>query len=365
MAHSLYGLVQIQHLIASYEKDSNDIMHMIAECARQVANATGIGIAPLEGGQLICRARVGTAPTSIPNLPSVLTPCDNRNPRTAILRVENAETDSRIDADISRQLGANALLMLPIYQAHTLSGVLAVLFSEPHIFLDREVRTYQLMARLLAESMSPQVEQKNESKTATQATVPQAILRMTSEMREGPRPQFLREPERKTQTAGTCEAPQASLRNRSNWSLLRAATSMRQVLRSSSVNKLYGRLPTVPIVILLIAVCGWIAYHHNPLPGSHSAMPGESPAEAQVPKSLTTKKQPKVHTGTGHDSSKSAFKRKRVGENEVDYVADDVTIRQFGPASPLKEHRTRNKPVGTMQKSERDGALARPLEKSR
>ena len=157
-AHSLYRLIQIQRLIASHEKDSNDIMHMIAECARDVAHATGIGIALLEGGQLICRAGVGTAAASIHNLTAVLTPCDNRHPRTEILRVENAETDSRIEADICRQLGASALLMLPIYQGHTLAGVLAVLFAEPHIFPDREVRTYQLMASLVGESLSPQVE---------------------------------------------------------------------------------------------------------------------------------------------------------------------------------------------------------------
>jgi hypothetical protein len=343
-AHSLYRLIQIQRLIASHEKDSNDIMHMIAECARDVAHATGIGIALLEGGQLICRAGVVTAAASIHNLTAVLTPCDNRHPRTEILRIENAETDSRIEADICRQLGASALLMLPIYQGHTLAGVLAVLFAEPHTFPDREVRTYQLMASLVGESLSPQVEEKVEYKqTATQSTVPQAILRMTSEMRKGPRPQFHREPERRTETLGPCEAPAASVRDWSSWSLLRARTLMRQVFKRPSLNKLYWKLEVVPIVIVLIAVCGWIAYGHRPSPVSDPAIPRAIPAKLQLPPSPTIEKPPKIQREGKHNARKSAFKRKRIGQNEIDYVTDDVTIRQFGPISAPKEPRGRSK----------------------
>ena len=62
--------------------------------------------------------------------------------RARILRVENAQTDTRIEAAICRQFGAHSLLILAIYQARALAGVLEVLFSEAHTFQDREVRTY-------------------------------------------------------------------------------------------------------------------------------------------------------------------------------------------------------------------------------
>ena len=39
-----------------------------------------------------------------------------------ILRVENAQTDTRIEADICRQFGASALLILPIYHDRVLAG---------------------------------------------------------------------------------------------------------------------------------------------------------------------------------------------------------------------------------------------------
>jgi hypothetical protein len=130
----------------------------------------------------------------------------------------HSESDSRVEADICRQLEASALLMLPIYQGHTLAGVFAVLFAEPHTFPNREVGAYQLMTSLVAESISPQVEKRIEYKQpATQSTVSHAILRMTSEMRKGSRPQFRREPQRLTETAGASEVPAVSARHWSSW----------------------------------------------------------------------------------------------------------------------------------------------------
>ena len=342
-AHSLYGLIRIQHLIANHQNDPDDIMQMIAERVRDVAHATGIGIALLEGERLVYRAGVGMAAAGMDkNLTAVLGASADGHPRTEILRVENAETDSRIEADICRQFEASALLMLPIYQGRISAGVLTVLFTEPHTFRDREVRTYQLMARLIGESTSYQVEEKVEYKrTARQSTVSQAILRMTAEMQRVSPSQTVREPERRTGIVGA--SPAAAVRDWSScWNLLRAGPPLRQVFRRGSLNKLYWKLGSVPIVIALLAVCGWIGYRHRPLPVSDSAIPRGSPAELQVPPRLTSEQQPKVQRGAGNTPPKFAFKRKRIGENEVDYVTDDVTIRQFGPTLALKARRSRN-----------------------
>jgi len=366
-AHSLYGLIRIQHLIANHENDSNDIMQMIAERAGEVAHAAGIGIALLEGERLVYRAGVGMAAAKMDkNVTAVLSASADGHPRTEILRVENAETDSRIEADICRQFEASALLMLPIYQGRISAGVLTVLFTEPHIFRDREVRTYQLMARLVGESTSHQVEEKVEYKrTATQSTVSQAIFRMTAEMQRVSPSQTVTEPERRTGIVGASPAA-AVLDWSSCWNLLRAGPPMRQVFRRASLNKLYWKLGSVPILIALLAVCGWIGYRHRPLPVSDSAIPRVSPGELPMPPSLTPEHQPKLQQGARSNPSKSAFKRKRIGENEVDYVTDDVTIRQFGPTLAVKARRARNEQAAVGSDiSERATRLDHQPDKSR
>jgi hypothetical protein len=344
-AHTLYGLVQIQALIANPEKDADQIMHIIAESARDVAHATWIGIAFLERGQLICRAGVGIAARSIHNLAAILPASDHRrHSRGEILRIENAETDSRIEADICRQLEAIGLLMLPIHQGHTFAGVFAVLFAEPHTFTNEEVRTYQLMASLVTEFVSPQVEEKVEYKQpATESTVSHAILRMTSEMGKEARPQFGRVPEPKAETIGASEAPAASVRNSSGWSLLREGLLIKQVFKRSSLNQFYWKLAVVPIVIILITVFGWTAYLHRSSPVSPSAKPNALPAKLQLPEDPRSAKPSKIPRKGKHSGQKPAFKRKRIGQNEVDFVMDDVTIRQFGSISTPKEPRGQNK----------------------
>ena len=360
-ARSLYGLIQIQHLIANHENGSNEIMQMIAERARDVAHAAGIGIALLEGERLVYRAGVGMAAASMDkNLTAVLSASADGHPRKEILRVEDAKTDSRIEADICRQFGAGALLMLPICQGRTSAGVLAVLFNERHTFRDREVRMYQLMARLVGESKAHQVEEKADCKrTATHCRVPQAILRMTAEMQKASRSQSVRQPEQRTRIVGA--RPDIALRDQSSCrNLLRAGPLMRQAFERSFLNKLW-KLESVPIVIVLIAVCGWIAYRHKPLPVNDSAARRVVPANLQVPASPTTEKPPRLKGATRHNPPKFAFKRKRIGVNEVDYVADDVTIRQFGPTSAPKERRSRNKQVDIRpDRSERGARLDYP-----
>jgi hypothetical protein len=99
----------------------------------------------------------------------------------------------------------------------------------------------------------------------------------------------------------------------------------------------------VPIVIILIAVGGWVGYRHRPLPVSHPAIPKVIPANLQLPLPPRIDKPPKTRKAGKHNAQKPAFKRKRIGQNEIDYVMDDVTIRQFGPISPAKEPRGLNK----------------------
>src|ERR1700692_588397 len=122
-------------------------MRHIVESARNVATATGIAIGLLNGGQLTYSAGSGSSAAFIgEHVTASLTVSANTRTSREILRVENAHTDTRIEADICRQFGANALLILPIYRNGTLAGVLDIRFNEPHYFDLPEVRAYRLMA---------------------------------------------------------------------------------------------------------------------------------------------------------------------------------------------------------------------------
>src|SRR5947209_3436722 len=140
-SQSLSPIMEVQRLVAAGELDIDGALHQIVDSARSVANATGVAIGLLKRDQLIYRAGSGSTVSYIGRqVTASLTVSADTKASGEILRVEDAQTDTRIEAAICRQFGAKSLLILPIYYAHALAGVLEVLFREAHVYQDREVR---------------------------------------------------------------------------------------------------------------------------------------------------------------------------------------------------------------------------------
>jgi len=154
-SQSLSAIVEIQRLIAKGDLDVDGTLHLIVDRTQDVANASGVAIGLLKGDQLVYRAGSGSAATYTgrSSTARLVVPADSKA-NCEILRVENAETDARIEAAVCRQFGAKSLLILLICHDEAVAGVLEIFFSEAHVFQDREVRTYRLMAGLVGEAMS-------------------------------------------------------------------------------------------------------------------------------------------------------------------------------------------------------------------
>ncbi len=161
---TLSDIMDVQRSITRGKLDLDGAMRHIVESARKVANASGVAIALLKRDQLTYRAGSGTSAAVIGQCvtASLTVSVDGKN--REILRVENAQTDTRIEADICRQFGASALLILPICHERGLAGVLDVRFNEAHTFLDREIRTYHLMAEQIEAAMLQAATLDQESK---------------------------------------------------------------------------------------------------------------------------------------------------------------------------------------------------------
>lgn len=344
---SLSAVVEIQRLIATGGVNADEAMHLIADRARDVANATGVAIALLQGNQLVHRAGIGSASKNVGcHLTAVLSTSAHDHPRKEILRVEDAQADTRIEAEVCRQFDSLALLMLPIYRDYLVVGVLEVLFSEPHIFHDAEVRTYQLMATLVGDATSLPV-QRAEAATVLPSTVPHALWRMTSEIQElglGNAPVSEPHPESQPLFESLDKRNFASLRNWSALSRLsELAAKVTRAVKSNSLRKVQWNVAAVSLVVLL-AIAASIARHRSVLsPVADRRPQTENPAllpappvsseQSIVPASL---KPPIGRLARNAGAPSSAFKRVWVGKNEVDYIAEDVTIRNFRsiPATP-------------------------------
>lgn len=337
---SLSAIVEVERLIAKGKLDVDGAMHLIVDCARNVANATGVAIGLLKGDQLVYRAGSGSAATYIGRrlMVTLTLPADTQASRE-ILRVENTQTDARIEAAICRQFGAKSLLMLLIYHDRAVAGVLEVLFSEAHAFQDREVRAYRLMAELIGEAMShaAQLERKK-NLTAELPTAPHAIEQITP-----PRENFLNDggsmpgPANKHAIYQRCGAALAMARE---LPVLRQtgllATMIMQRAKDVTWQKRRWSVTLAAVAIVLVLTCWITLSDRRPAsPLGSTALPRSIAIEQQVP--VLPAAMPAEGTSaarTGPVPVKEARParttlRRVVGENEVDYIGDDVTVRYF------------------------------------
>jgi hypothetical protein len=98
---SLSAVMEVQRLVTRGKLDVDGAMHHIVESARNVANATGVAIGLLKGDQLIYRAGSGSTASYIGRqVNASLTVAADNNRSREILRVEDAQTDTRIEAAI-------------------------------------------------------------------------------------------------------------------------------------------------------------------------------------------------------------------------------------------------------------------------
>ncbi|HXY52299.1 MAG TPA: GAF domain-containing protein [Terriglobales bacterium] len=277
---SFSDLLDLQRSIAIGEFDFDRAVHLIARCARNVANASGIAIALLERNQLVYRAGCGSAASYVGRRVMATLSVSGYD-RGEILRVEDAQTDTRIEAAICRQFGAKSLLILPIYHNGTVAGALQIFFAEVHAFGYREMATYRVIAGLVEEAIWYADEVEHE----------------------------------KTPAAVSIISPPA------------------EPLR------LYGRGWQAALAAIL-ALASWIAYsgRRPALSAAFSASASSSAIALGAP-FASAKPHPadtmsRLQTGRAEDGRKAARTLPRwvwVGENELDYLAQGVKVRYFIP----------------------------------
>jgi len=331
-SRSLCALVELQGWVATGKLDVDRAMHMVADRARNVADAAGIAIALLKGDQLVYQAGSGSSAACVGrHVTAILSVSKNTQSRDEILRVEDAQADGRIEAAICRQFGARSLLILPIYDNRVLVGVLEVTFGEAHAFEDREVRTYRLMAGLLGEAMGCAAHIQQKAAVAKERpVVQQRIQKIAPQVQQSPHDGGRRSgPATNPGTSQTCR-PSVVLQSPARRQLARkAAIVMHRAKRIPS----YKRWAVAAALVLL----SLIAYRDRrpattlggaALRGS-KAIGQESPSVSAKTTNMSTPQTTPVSTEEGGNTAKPLPRWVRVGNNELDYVAPEVTVRYF------------------------------------
>jgi hypothetical protein len=325
-SQSLSAIVELQRVITRGTLDLDAALHLIVHRAQDVAQSTGTAIGLLKGNRLVYRAGSGSAAAYIGRsvTASLVVSADSKT-NCEILRVENAEADGRIEAAICRQFGAKSLLILLICHDHAVAGVLEIFFGEAHAFQDSEVRTYRLMAGLVEEAIS-HAEQLEQNKTVVH--IPPQREKIVRNDVSTPTTAFRHSILRPGVAKAAPAEPMVS----------QPALMATMAMRLSEHVSGYKRSWSVASgAIVVLVVTGLIANsYRRPAsalePSARSTITGQQ-SPVLPAKELTVKGASDLRTApvprAGARAAGTTPRRVRVGENEVDYIKDDVTVRYF------------------------------------
>jgi len=269
-----------------------------------------------------------------------------------ILRVENAQADNRIEADICRQFGASALLILPIYHERAVAGVLDIRFAEPHSFQDREVRTYQLMAEQIEAAIfqSAQLEQKNQLAADLPIPVDVPLLpeALVDQLPDAPRfwmgessvPSLFERCAERYESARATVRKLPAFKQSATFAITILQRAKKQATKRATGLTGPNRLRNAALgfAALALAIAGWIVYTgHRPASSLESStLPLPLPKSTAVDPSENLTKpsgragdQSEVIAGKGVRRARIVRKRVRIGDSDVEYFGDDVTVRWF------------------------------------
>ena len=342
-AESLTAIVELERAIATGDADVDRAIDLIAVRARNVANAAGIVIGLLKGDQLVYRAGSGSGATYVgKHVMATLCVSGHNASSGEILRVENAQTDRRIEAAICRQFGAHSLLMLPFYHEGRMAGVLDVLFDEAHAFQHREVLTYRLMAALVGEAMSYATRPEQKKALAADLSSMRHSIRLTGPQTEEVLNDRAFVPASTTTNRAICQACGTFIA-RAGKLLELTHSAWAASNRAMRVPWYKGRWETAVGVAVVLVIACWIAFRDPASPSGVSAPQGSNAVEQQMPfapaKRVLANSNSKPQTATGLEPRKKKTSRtmpqRAVDRNiRVRCISDDVTVRYFTPKPP-------------------------------
>ena len=145
------------------------ILNDVAARALQATGATGVAIGLGREDAMICYAATGLPFADLGvriNTESGLTAAAIR--RQMSQWCSDTESDSRVDIEVCRQLGARSIIVVPVCVRDTVVGVIAIFSANPNAFSLRDLNSVKELAELASEA----IETTTVENIATPATAP-------------------------------------------------------------------------------------------------------------------------------------------------------------------------------------------------
>ena len=149
------AIISTQRDIATAALDMTAVLNLIVARTMDLSHASGAVIELAEGQEMVYRAASGRAAPYVGLRTAMAHSLSGECVRTGqLLKCDDAERDPRVDLTECRRVGARSMIVVPLFYARKVVGVLQVLSPELYAFGPVDVHTLELMAGLIGAAMS-------------------------------------------------------------------------------------------------------------------------------------------------------------------------------------------------------------------
>jgi transcriptional regulator with GAF, ATPase, and Fis domain len=157
----LAQIVETQHEIQANHLDLDGTTSLVMERIMKITGAQGAAIGILEDGMLRYRSARGVL---IGQVGKSVRPEAALSASTLlhdmILRCSDASTDFRVNPEIAKRLSIASFISVPVLHNGKTGGAVELAFAKADAFHDQDVRTCQLMAGLVTETLTHTAEEE-------------------------------------------------------------------------------------------------------------------------------------------------------------------------------------------------------------
>ena len=156
---TLAQIVEVQHQIQVRHLELESAMSLVVERLAQIGRASGASIGILCGDRVRYRASAGSAALPVGTEVAAQKALCAECLRTGqIFCCANIASELLLDTSECRRRGIQSMLAVPIFHSGEVVGSLELYFANPNAFTEEDVHTCQLMAGLMTEAWTRDVE---------------------------------------------------------------------------------------------------------------------------------------------------------------------------------------------------------------
>ena len=139
----------------------DEVLQLVAERALTITGVDGVAIALAQENAIVCRASAGKVSPDhgmrIDLNSGFSGACLTSG---QIVRCDDTESDSRVNAQACRTLGARSMLAVPLSAKQRVVGLIEAFATEAYGFNDSDVRSLSLLAELILAALRPEEEDR-------------------------------------------------------------------------------------------------------------------------------------------------------------------------------------------------------------